>query len=98
MADVQECIDLYYYYAGWADKKQGKTIETTPQKFAYTLHEPFGVCGQIIPWNYPLSMAAWKIGPAIAAGNVIVMKLSEQTPLSMLYFGTWSKRQGFHRV
>lgn len=95
MADVQECIDLYYYYAGWADKKQGKTIETTPQKFAYTLHEPFGVCGQIIPWNYPLSMAAWKIGPAIAAGNVIVMKLSEQTPLSMLYFGTLVQKAGF---
>ena len=53
--------------------------------FAYTRHEPVGVVGQIIPWNFPLLMQAWKLGPALAAGNVVVMKLAEQTPLTGLY-------------
>lgn len=62
---------------------------------AYTLREPIGVCGQIIPWNYPLGMAAWKLGPALAAGNTVVLKPSEQTPLSILYFANLIKEAGF---
>lgn len=70
-------------------------INTTDKKFAYTLREPIGVCGQIIPWNYPLGMAAWKIGPALAAGNTLVLKPAEQTPLSVLVLGTLIKEAGF---
>lgn len=93
--DVDEVIEVFRYYAGWADKIQGKVIYNNPKKLAYTVHEPFGICGQIIPWNYPLLMAAWKLAPALAAGNVIVMKSSEITPLSILYFATLFKRAGF---
>lgn len=59
------------------------------------MREPIGVCGQIIPWNYPLSMAAWKLAPAVAAGNTVVIKAAEQTPLSILYFATLVKQAGF---
>lgn len=93
--DVDECINVYRYYAGWADKIQGKLIAQDPKKLAYTVHEPYGVCGQIIPWNYPMLMAAWKLAPALAAGNVVVLKSSEITPLSILYFATLFKRAGF---
>jgi aldehyde dehydrogenase (NAD+) len=64
-------------------------------KFAYTIKEPVGVCGQIIPWNYPLAMAAWKLGPALACGNTVVLKLAEQTPLSVLYLANLIKEAGF---
>lgn len=70
-------------------------ISTTESKFAYTSREPIGVCGQIIPWNYPLGMAAWKMAPALAAGNTIVLKPAEQTPLSILVFATLIDRSGF---
>lgn len=93
--DVDECINVFNYYSGWADKIVGKTIMGNEDRLCFTRHEPYGVCGQIIPWNYPLAMAAWKIGPAIATGNVIVMKTAEQTPLSMLYFGTLVQKAGF---
>lgn len=93
--DVDECIAQFRYYAGWADKRGGTVGESTPEKFGYVLHEPHGVCGQIIPWNYPLAMASWKIGPAIAAGNCIVLKLAENTPLSMLYVGKLVVEAGF---
>lgn len=83
--DVDESIGCARYYAGWADKIQGKVIQNDPKKFAYTIHEPIGVCGQIIPWNFPIAMAAWKIFPALAAGNTVVLKTSEITPLSLLY-------------
>ncbi|KJK85208.1 hypothetical protein H633G_10958, partial [Metarhizium anisopliae BRIP 53284] len=82
--DLNEVIGWLRYYAGWADKIHGQTIPTTTAKFAYTLKQPVGVCAQIIPWNYPLAMAAWKLGPALATGNTIVMKPAEQTPLSIL--------------
>jgi aldehyde dehydrogenase (NAD+) len=82
--DLGEVVNTIRYYAGWADKIHGQTISTTPEKFAYTLKQPIGVCGQIIPWNYPLAMAAWKLGPALACGNTIVLKPAEQTPLSIL--------------
>ena len=93
--DLGEVISCIRYYAGWADKLHGQTISTTHQKFAYTLRQPIGVCGQIIPWNYPLAMAAWKLGPALACGNTVVIKAAEQTPLSILYLATLVKEAGF---
>ena len=93
--DVAEVAGTLRYYAGYADKLHGQVIDTGPDKLAYTLREPLGVCGQIIPWNYPLAMAAWKLGPALAAGNTVVLKAAEQTPLSALYFATLIKEAGF---
>lgn len=93
--DIDECISCFEYYAGWADKVQGKVIQYDPKKLAYTIHEPFGVCGQIVPWNYPLAMSAWKLAPALAAGNVVVLKSSEITPLSILYMAQIFKKVGF---
>ena len=93
--DLAEVITVFRYYAGWADKTFGQTISTTPEKFAYTLRQPIGVVGQIIPWNYPLSMASWKLGPALACGNTAVIKAAEQTPLSILYLATLIKEVGF---
>jgi len=82
------------YYGGWADKIHGKVIDTDPETFNYTRHEPVGVCGQIIPWNFPLLMWAWKIGPALATGNTVVLKTAEQTPLSGLYAATLCEKAG----
>ncbi|KAL1615484.1 mitochondrial aldehyde dehydrogenase [Diplodia seriata] len=93
--DLPEAFNTIRYYGEWADKVSGNTISTTPAKFAYTLREPLGVVGQIIPWNYPLSMAAWKLGPALACGNTVVIKAAEQTPLSILYLGNLVKEAGF---
>lgn len=93
--DVVEFEKTIRYHAGFADKNFGQTIDVGPNKFAYTIKEPIGVCGQIIPWNYPLCMAAWKLGPALACGNTVVLKLAEQTPLSMLYVATLIKEAGF---
>lgn len=83
------------YYSGWADKTFGQTISTTSKKFAYTIRQPIGVVAQIIPWNYPLSMATWKLGPALACGNTVVIKAAEQTPLSILVLGQLIKDAGF---
>ncbi|KAJ7191744.1 aldehyde dehydrogenase [Mycena pura] len=93
--DIAGTINHIRYFGGWADKIQGKTIETTEMKLAYTRHEPFGVVGQIIPWNYPLLMLAWKIAPALATGNTIVLKPSEMTPLSALRFVDLIVEAGF---
>ncbi|KXJ85432.1 aldehyde dehydrogenase domain-containing protein [Microdochium bolleyi] len=93
--DVGEVAETLRYYAGFADKIFGQVIETTPDKFAYTVREPVGVCAQIIPWNYPLAMAAWKLGPALACGNTIVLKPAEQTPLSILFFANLIAEAGF---
>lgn len=93
--DLGEVVACFRYYAGWADKLHGQTIATTAQKFAYTLRQPVGVCAQIIPWNYPLAMAAWKLGPALACGNTVVIKAAEQTPLSILYLAGLIKEAGF---
>lgn len=82
------------YYAGWADKIHGKTIPLDGPYFCYTRHEPVGVCGQIIPWNFPLLMASWKIGPALATGNTVVLKPAEQTPLTALYVAQLAKEAG----
>ncbi|KAK2738438.1 mitochondrial aldehyde dehydrogenase [Myotisia sp. PD_48] len=93
--DVTEAAAVFRYYGGFADKIDGRTISTTPAKFAYTLRQPIGVVGQIIPWNFPLLMAAWKLGPALACGNTVVIKAAEQTPLSILYLGNLIKEAGF---
>ncbi|KZZ92337.1 aldehyde dehydrogenase ALDH [Ascosphaera apis ARSEF 7405] len=93
--DLNECISVIRYYSGWADKIHGQTIGTLQNKLAYTLRQPIGVCGQIIPWNYPLSMACWKLGPALACGNAVVLKPAENTPLSILYLATLIKKAGF---
>lgn len=93
--DLVEAIGTIRYYSGWADKTFGQTISTTPEKFAYTIRQPVGVVGQIIPWNYPLSMACWKLGPALACGNTVVLKPAEQTPLSILIFAKLFKEAGF---
>jgi aldehyde dehydrogenase (NAD+) len=83
-ADLPLVIKCYRYYAGWADKNHGKTIPIEGDFFCYTRHEPVGVVGQIIPWNFPLLMQAWKWGPALATGCTVVLKPAEQTPLTAL--------------
>lgn len=93
--DVPMSIGVLRYYAGWADKNHGKVIPADGKLFAYTRHEPVGVCGQIIPWNFPVVMMAWKIAPALATGNVIVLKPAEQTPLTALYMAQLTKEAGF---
>ncbi len=94
-ADLPLTIACYRYYAGWADKIQGKTIPVSGPYFTYTRHEPVGVVGQIIPWNFPLLMQAWKLGPALAAGNTVVLKPAEQTPLTALRVGELILEAGF---
>jgi len=88
-------IKTIKYYAGWPDKIKGQCIEPNKDKLAYTRHEPIGVVGQIIPWNFPLLMFAWKIGPALATGNTIVLKPSEFTPLTALKMCSLIKEAGF---
>ena len=94
-ADLPLAIDCLRYYGGWADKIQGATIPIRGNYFCYTRREPVGVCGQIIPWNFPILMAAWKWGPALAAGNTIVMKPAEQTPLTCLRMAELALEAGF---
>ena len=88
-------IDCYKYYAGWADKITGDTIPVNGPFHAYTKKEPVGVAGQIIPWNFPLLMQAWKLGPALAAGATVVMKPAELTSLSALRVGELICEAGF---
>lgn len=96
IADVPLAIDLFRYMAGWATKIEGNTIPiSVPGHFAYTLREPVGVIGQIIPWNFPLLMAAWKLGPALACGNTVILKPAEQTPLTALRLGELICEAGF---
>src|SRR5277367_2322260 len=89
-ADVPLAADLFHYMAGWATKIEGNSINISVPYMpganfhSYTLREPLGVVGQIIPWNFPLLMAAWKLGPALAAGNCVILKPAEQTPLTAL--------------
>ena len=100
-ADVPLAAELFRYMAGWATKIEGNTIPLsvpyTPgaRYHAYTVREPIGVVGQIIPWNFPLLMAAWKLGPALATGCCVVLKPAEQTPLSALRLGELIQEAGF---
>jgi betaine-aldehyde dehydrogenase len=93
--DLPGVVENFEYFAGWATKIEGETIPVPGQMFNYTLREPLGVCGQIIPWNFPLLMAAWKLAPALAAGNTIVLKPAEQTPVTALELGKLIQEAGF---
>jgi aldehyde dehydrogenase (NAD+) len=93
--DVAATIGCYRYFAGWSDKVMGKTIPIEGPFFCYTRHESIGVCGQIIPWNFPLLMQAWKLAPALATGNTVVLKPAEQTPLTALRVGELIIEAGF---
>ncbi|WP_106497795.1 aldehyde dehydrogenase family protein [Lentibacillus sp. Marseille-P4043] len=93
--DIDGTAEHFRYYAGWATKVLGQTVPIFHDYLNYTRHEPVGVVGQIIPWNFPLSMASWKLGAALATGCTIVLKPAEQTPLSLLYAATLFKEAGF---
>ena len=93
--DISATVENYRYYAGWATKIIGQTIPISKDYLNYTRHEPVGVVGQIIPWNFPLVMSSWKMGAALATGCTIVLKPAEQTPLSLLYTAKLFKEAGF---
>jgi aldehyde dehydrogenase (NAD+) len=92
--DMPMVIDVLRYYAGWATKIHGETVNTTETAFTYTLREPVGVVGMIVPWNFPLLLASWKLGPALACGNTIVWKPASLTSLSALRFGELAVEAG----
>ncbi len=85
--DIPMVIDVLRYYAGWASKIHGETINSRADAFTYTLREPVGVVAAIVPWNFPLLLTSWKLGPALATGNTVVLKPAEQTPLTALRLG-----------
>ena len=95
VGDMQGVCNTLRYYAGWADKIEGKTVPVRGIFLSYTLRQPVGVVGQIIPWNFPLLMLAWKWGPALACGNTVVMKPAEQTPLTALRMAELALEAGF---
>ena len=92
--DMPMVADVFRYFAGWATKIHGETVNTFPNAFTYTLREPIGVVGAIVAWNFPLLLASWKLGPALACGNTVVLKPAEQTPLSVLRFGDLTLEAG----
>lgn len=93
--DVDGTVEHFRYYAGWATKITGKTVQVSPEYLNYIVHEPVGVVGQIIPWNFPLAMAGWKLGSALAVGCTVVIKPASETPLSLLYAAKLFKEAGF---
>jgi aldehyde dehydrogenase (NAD+) len=93
--DIPSVVDVLRYYAGWASKIHGETINSRADAFTYTLREPVGVVGAIIPWNFPLLLTSWKLGPALATGNTVVLKPAEQTPLTALRLGQLLAEAGF---
>ena len=92
--DMPMVCDVLRYYAGWATKIHGETINSFENAFTYTLREPVGVVGAIVAWNFPLLLASWKLGPALACGNTVVLKPAEQTPLTALRFGELAQQVG----
>ncbi|XP_029353368.1 retinaldehyde dehydrogenase 3 isoform X2 [Echeneis naucrates] len=92
--DLDGSIKTLRYYAGWADKIHGKSLPVDESFMCLTKHEPVGVCGAIIPWNFPLLMFTWKIAPALSCGNTVVIKPAEQTPLTALHVGSLIKEVG----
>src|SRR5262249_10700629 len=92
--DMPMVADVFRYYAGWATKIHGETVDTFNNAFTYTLREPVGVVGAIVAWNFPLLLASWKLGPALAWGNCVVLKPAEQTPLTALRFGELALEAG----
>jgi len=93
--DIPSAAETFYYYAGWCTKIGGETIPVPGNFFNYTIREPYGVCGIITPWNFPLLMVAWKLAPALACGNTAVLKIAEETPLSGLMLGQLCLEAGF---
>jgi aldehyde dehydrogenase (NAD+) len=93
--DMEGVVNTLRYYAGWADKIEGRTVPVRGSFLSYTLRQPVGVVGQIIPWNFPLLMLAWKWGPALACGNTVVLKPAEQTPLTALRLAALAQEAGF---
>ncbi|XP_031733389.1 retinaldehyde dehydrogenase 3 [Anarrhichthys ocellatus] len=93
--DLDGSIKTLRYYAGWADKIHGKSLPVDESFMCFTKHEPVGVCGAIIPWNFPLLMFMWKMAPALSCGNTVVIKPAEQTPLTALHVGALIKEAGF---
>src|SRR5580658_8119824 len=93
--DMPMVVDVLRYYAGLATKIHGETVNTFETAFTYTLREPVGVVGLIVPWNFPLLLAYWRVGRALAGGNTVVLKPAEQTPLSALRFGELVMEAGF---
>ncbi|OQR66097.1 retinal dehydrogenase 1-like, partial [Tropilaelaps mercedesae] len=93
--DVHSAINLLRYYGGLADKIHGRTLPVDGDHFSYTRYEPVGVCGQILPWNFPFMLCCLKLSPAVAAGCTVVIKPAEQTPLTALYLAKLSKEVGF---
>ncbi|MGH7663448.1 MAG: aldehyde dehydrogenase family protein [Gemmatimonadaceae bacterium] len=95
MIDVRLSVETFRYYAGWADKIHGETIPVDGPFLNYTLREPLGVVGAIVAWNFPMSLASWKIAPALATGNTVVLKPAEQTPYTALRFAELALEAGF---
>ncbi|MDQ6828243.1 MAG: aldehyde dehydrogenase family protein [Gemmatimonadota bacterium] len=95
MIDVNLAAETFMYYGGWADKVHGETIPVNGPFLNYTLREPLGVVGAIVPWNFPMSLASWKIGPALACGNTIVLKPAEQTPFTAIRMAELALEAGF---
>jgi acyl-CoA reductase-like NAD-dependent aldehyde dehydrogenase len=93
--DIPAAAETFYYYAGWCTKIEGETIPVPGNYLNYTLREPYGVCGIITPWNFPLLMVAWKLAPALACGNTAVVKIAEETPLTGLWLGQLCQEAGF---
>jgi aldehyde dehydrogenase (NAD+) len=93
--DIPSAAETFYYYSGWCTKIEGETIPVPGNFFNYTLREPYGVCGIITPWNFPLLMVAWKLAPALACGNTAVVKIAEETPLTGLRLGQLCQEAGF---
>ena len=93
--DMPMVIDVFRYYAGWATKIHGETVNALANAFTYTLREPVGVVGAIVAWNFPLLLTSWKLGPALACGNCVVLKPAEQTPLTALRLGELAMEAGF---
>ncbi|MGI9101360.1 MAG: aldehyde dehydrogenase family protein [Terriglobales bacterium] len=92
--DMPMVVDVFRYYAGWATKIHGETVNINESAFTYTLREPVGVVGAIVAWNFPLLLASWKLGPALACGNTVLLKPAEQTPLTALRFGELCRQAG----
>lgn len=93
--DVAMSVETLRYYAGWADKITGATLPVSASSFVYTLKEPVGVVGAIVPWNFPLNLASWKVAPALAAGCTVVLKPASETPLTALLFAEVAQAAGF---
>ncbi|MFA5891742.1 MAG: aldehyde dehydrogenase family protein [Actinomycetota bacterium] len=94
LGEMMHAAQVFRYYAGWCDKVYGETHATSPEQFVYSLRDPVGVCAQIVPWNFPLVMAAWKLAPALAFGNCSVLKPAEETPLSTLWLAKLCQEAG----